>query len=57
MLKNVITHAEICSIYANISKFLHMRHNFVKMPLYAEKYAICRFWQNMRLHMQSHIRI
>ena len=26
-----------------------------KMPLYAEKYVICAFWQNMRLHMRLHI--
>jgi len=28
MLKNAIAYAEMCGIYANICKFLHMRHNF-----------------------------
>jgi len=28
MLKNVIVYVEICNIYANICKFLHMQHNF-----------------------------
>ena len=29
----------------------------LKTQLYAEKYVICRFSQNMRSHMQSHVRI
>jgi len=28
MLKNAIAYAEMRGIYANICKFLHMRHNF-----------------------------
>jgi len=28
MLKNAIAYAEICSICANVCKFLNMRHNF-----------------------------
>jgi len=69
MLKNAIAYAEICDIYANICEFLHMqhmrhmRHNFrisdseKVIIIYAEKYAICGFWQNMRSHVRSHIRI
>jgi len=56
-MKNAIAYAKICGICANICEFLDMQHNFrtcdFRNLLYAEKYAICEFWQNAR----SHIRI
>jgi len=58
MLKNAIAYAEICAIYANFSICgVFSAYAILKMPLYAEKYAICTFCQNMRSHMRSRIRI
>ena len=54
MLKNAIPYAEICGINANFFICgIIFAYAILKMPLYAEKYAMCGFWQNMR----SHIRI
>jgi len=58
MLKNAIAYAEICAIYANFSICsVFSAYAILKMPLYAGKYAICTFCQNLRSHMRSHIRI
>ena len=53
MLKNAIAYAKICAIYANFSICgVFSEYAILKMPLYAEKYAICTFCQNMRSHMR-----
>ena len=45
-------------IYANFwIRGIIFTHAFLKMPIYAGKYAMREFWQNVRLLMQSHIRI
>jgi len=56
MLKNAITYVEISSIYANFCIWgIIFAYAILKIPLYAEKYAICGFWQNIRLFTYSHI--
>jgi len=47
MLKNAIAYAEICGIYANICKFLHMWHNFRICDF--ENAIICRKICDMRV--------
>jgi len=51
MLKNATVYAEICGICANfyICSII-FAYAILKMPLYAEKYVICGFWQIMRCH-------
>jgi len=44
MLKNAIAYAEICGIYAKFCICgIIFAYAILKMTLYAEKYAICRF--------------
>jgi len=58
MRSHMRKYAAYVRIYANfwICDII-FAYAILKMPLYAEKYAICEFWQNMRLHTQLHIRI
>jgi len=52
MLKNAIAYAKLCGIYANFCKCgVIFAYAILKMLLYAEKYAMCVFWQNMRSHI------
>jgi len=55
-MKNAIAYAEICGIYANFCIYgvcgIIFAHAILKMPLYAAKYVICGFWQNMQLHIR-----
>jgi len=53
MLENVIAYAEICGIYVNFCMCgIIFSYAILEMPLYAEKYTICEFWQNMQLHIR-----